>query len=221
MALPLRACPGFVAALVLGASWWLHAAHPQWWQFVLSAAAVAAWALAALGAKIGIPALTERLYAATAALAAGGWIAAATTLGPFASPLPQVLVVGGVVLAVPWWTHRRRRARVRVERKLEAWPEIAKAVGLAGSQVMSAMVDLWGWRARLRLARGQTIDDVTARIPAIESALGTFRGALRVYPTRDDKANRCELRVLGTDPHAEAIPWPGPSARSITQPIDL
>ena len=55
----------------------------------------------------------------------------------------------------------------------------------------------------------------------IESALGTFRGAVRVYPTRDDKANRCELRVLGTDPHAEAIAWPGPSARSITEPIDL
>ena len=86
---------------------------------------------------------------------------------------------------------------------------------------MSADVDLWGWRARLRLARGQTIADVTARIPAIESALGTFRGAVRVYPTRDGKANRCELRVLDTDPHAEAIAWPGPSARSITEPIDL
>jgi hypothetical protein len=86
---------------------------------------------------------------------------------------------------------------------------------------MSVTVDLWGWRTRLRLARGQTIADVTARIPAIESALGTFRGALRVYPTRDDKANRCELRVLSTDPHAEAIRWPGPSARSITHPVDL
>ena len=62
---------------------------------------------------------------------------------------------------------------------------------------------------------------MTAGIPAIESALGTFRGALRVYPTPDDKANRCELRMLGTDPHAEAISWPGPSAQSITQPVDL
>jgi hypothetical protein len=157
----------------------------------------------------------------TTTLAFGGWVAVATALGPFTSPLPQALIIGGPVLSVPWWTHRRRRERVRIERKLEAWPDIAGAIGLAGSQVMSAVVDLWGWRARLRLARGQTIADVTARIPAIESALGTFRGAVRVYPTPDDLANRCELRVLNSDPHANAIPWPGPSVSSITQPIDL
>ena len=122
---------------------------------------------------------------------------------------------------MPWWAHARRRARVRVERKLEAWPEIAQAVGLAGSQVMSAVVDVWGWRARFRLARGQTITDVIAKIPALESGLGTFRGAVRVYPTPDDLANRCELRVLDMDPHADAIPWPGPSVTSITQPIDF
>ena len=213
--------PVFLAALMLGAGWWLHAAHPKTWQFVLSVAVLAAWLLVTFGARIGIPALVERLYAATATLAAGGWMASATAVGPLVSPLPQALAVGGLALSVPWWAHRRRRARVRVERKLEAWPEIAKAVGLAGSQVMSAVVDVWGWRARLRLARGQTIADVTARIPAIESGLGTFRGAVRVYSTSDDLANRCELRVLDMDPHADAIPWPGPSVASITEPIDL
>ena len=86
---------------------------------------------------------------------------------------------------------------------------------------MSATVDVWGWRARFRLARGQTIKEVTAKIPAIESGLGTFRNAVRVYPTPDDLANRCEIRVLNMDPHADSIPWPGPSVSSITQPIDL
>jgi hypothetical protein len=34
---------------------------------------------------------------------------------------------------------------------LEAWPEIARAIGLAGAQVMAATVDLWGSaRARSR-----------------------------------------------------------------------
>jgi S-DNA-T family DNA segregation ATPase FtsK/SpoIIIE len=213
--------PAYWAAVILGASWWLHATHTRWWPFVLSASVVAAVMLAAFGARLGIPALIERLYAAVATLAAGGWAAAATALGAVAWPLPQALALGGLVLSVPWWAHRRRRARVRVERRLEAWPDIARAVGLAGSQVMSAVVDVWGWRARLRLARGQTIADVTAKIPAIESGLGTFRGAVRVHPTPDDLANRCELRVLDTDPHADAVPWPGPSAASITQPIDL
>ena len=50
-----------------------------------------------------------------------------------------------------------------------------------------------------------------AKLPAIESGLGTFRGAVRVYPTPDDLANRFELRVLDRDPHADAITWPGPS----------
>jgi S-DNA-T family DNA segregation ATPase FtsK/SpoIIIE len=34
-------------------------------------------------------------------------------------------------------------------------------------------------------------------------------------------ANRFELRVLDTDPHADAISWPGPSVASISEPIDL
>ena len=213
--------PLYLTVLIVGASWWLHVARPQWWAYILSIATVAASALAILGKRMGIPALIERLYVATTTLAVGGWLAVATALGPFTSPLPQTLIIGGPVLSVPWWAHRRRRARVRIERKLEAWPDIARAIGLAGSQVMSATVDLWGWRARLRLARGQTMADVTAKIAAIESGLGTFRGAVRVYPTPDDLANRCELRVLNSDPHADAIPWPGPSVNSITQPIDL
>ena len=167
------------------------------------------------GARIGLSRLAERVYAAAAVLAAGGWLAVAALLGPFTAPMPQVLGIGALVLAVPWWAHRRRRARVRVQRALAAWPDIAKAIGLPGSKIQSASVDLWGWRARVRLARGQTIADVTARIPAIESALGTYRGAVRVYPTGDGKANRCELRVLDTDPHAEAIAWPGP-----VRPVD-
>jgi hypothetical protein len=57
------------------------------------------------------------------------------------------------------------------------------------------------------LAPGQTIADVIVRIPAIESALGTYRGAVRVYRTRDDRANWCELRVLDTKSPREAMPW--------------
>jgi hypothetical protein len=213
--------PAAVAGAVLVAAWWLHAAHPQLWAWLLAVAYLAALAIGMLGERLGLSRLTERVYAGAAIFAAGTWLAFADLLGPFAPPLPQVLATGTILLAVPWWAHRRRRARARVQRTMAAWPDIAKVIGLPGSKIQSAGVDLWGWRARVRLARGQTIADLTARTPAIESALGTYRGAVRVYPTRDGKANRCELRVLNTDPHANAIDWPGPSALSITEPVDL
>ncbi|MEW2358258.1 FtsK/SpoIIIE domain-containing protein [Spirillospora sp. NPDC029432] len=208
------------AALAVGATV-LHLARPEWWPYLLGIATAAAWAPAVLGGRFGLRVRRERLYAATVAMSAGAWLAAATALGIGYGPLPQCLLAGTAVLAVPWWAHRRRRVKVRVDRQIAAWPEIAHSIGLPGSRAQSAGVDVWGWRARFALARGQTIQDVTAKVPAIESALGTFRGAVRVYPTRDDKANRFELRVLDTDPHADAIPWPGPSVASISEPIDL
>ena len=223
MAVPLRARARSPSPLaIVAAAWWLHATRPHWWL---------ARRRAGRRGRVGggpvrravadCPRGSSACTRPSTIYAAGVWLSAATALGPFVSPLPQALVIGALILSVPWWAHRRRRARVRVERKLQAWPDIAKAIGLAGSQVMSATVDVWGWRARFRLARGQTITDVVAKIPAIESGLGTFRGAVRVYPTPDDLANRCEIRVLDVDPHAGAIPWPGPSVTSITQPIDL
>jgi hypothetical protein len=213
--------PFGVTGALAGVGWWAHAALPAVAVPVLAGALAAALVVLAFGGRFGLGPTAERAYAGAVLLAGGAWLALAAALGPLTAPLPLALAIGAVVLSVPWWAHRRRRARVRVERTLAAWPDIARAVGLAGSAVMSATVDVWGWRARFRLARGQTITDVTARIPAIESGLGTFRGAVRVYPTPDDLANRFELRVLDTDPHADAIPWPGPSVRSVTEPVDL
>jgi hypothetical protein len=203
------------------AAWVLHAGHPHWWPVFTVAASIGVVVTALTGERYGLASRAERGFAMIVTAATGGWLAAATCLGPGRRPLPGLLLVSTCVLGVPWWAHRRRRAKVRVERLLAAWPEIASAVGLSGSRVMSAVVDVWGWRARFGLARGQTITDVVAKLPAIESGLGTFRGAARVYPTADDLANRFELRVLDTDPHADAITWPGPSATTITEPIDL
>ncbi|HUY45384.1 MAG TPA: cell division protein FtsK [Streptosporangiaceae bacterium] len=213
--------PLILATMTALAAWILHAAHPHWW-LALAAVTVAAMAGAGMtGRRFGLVTVAERGYAMAVIAATGGWLAAATAAGPSGAPLPGVLLVSACVLGVPWWAHRRRRARVRVERLLAAWPQIAPEVGLAGSRVMAAVVDVWGWRAVFGLARGQTIADVIARLPALESALGTFRGAARVFPTPDGLANRFELRVLDKDPHADAITWPGPSVQSITEPIDL
>jgi hypothetical protein len=213
--------PLALAAVAALAAWALHMTHPSWWLAFVAFIAAGVLGPGIAGRRLGLTTRAERGYAMIVIAGTGGWLAAATAVGPGHEPLPCLLLIGTSVLAVPWWTHRRRRAKVRVERTLAAWPEIAQAVGLAGSRVMSAVVDVWGWRARFALARGQTIQDVITKLPAIESGLGTFRGAVRVYPTPDDLANRFELRVLDSDPHADAITWPGPSIASISEPVDL
>src|SRR5690349_18113585 len=105
--------PATTAGAALGAGWWLHAAHPYWWPLLLTVSDLAAAALGAFGGRVGLTRLAERVYAATAVLLAGGWLAVAALVGPFTAPMPQVLGIGALVFAVPWWAHRRRRARAR------------------------------------------------------------------------------------------------------------
>lgn len=171
----------------------------------------------------------ERLYAASVVALAGAWLATATARGPGAAPLPTVLLLGTLVGGVPWWTHRRRRARVRVTRILDAWPTFSDSVGLPGSRVVSAVVDRWGWTGRLALRRGQTVAQAIAAAPGIESALAVRPGAVRVEPD-PARADRAVLRVIETDPLAAAVPWPGlpgadtteaGRAPSIVDPIEL
>ena len=218
-----------LAPLVLGATTGVTAAflHPRFsgWAPVVALLALVGsavlWCVERLTSGLrGI----ERAYAAAVTGGAGLWLAAATTFGPATAPLPVLLVLGTLAAAMPWWWHRRRRARVRVERTLEAWPDIAEAIGLKGSRVMSAVVDLWGWRARIGLRRGQTAADVIAKASALESGLGARPGSVRVEPD-PARADHCLIRVLNADPHARAIAWPASTSdtepHTITAPIPL
>lgn len=207
------------AVLSLGAAV-LHVQHAAWWPYVLGVTSTAVAMVLATGASFRLDRISERIYASSVISIAGVWSAAAVKFGPWHDPLPTFLGAAVIVAGLPWWTHRRRRVRVRVDRTIQAWPNIAEAVGLAGSRVLSAVVDVWGWRARLSLRAGQTVADVIAQVPAIESGIGTRPGAVRVEPD-PAHAGRVLMRVLAADPHAEAIPWPGVSVHSITQPITL
>lgn len=213
--------PAVAGALVLTATVLHgHVPHTAPLVAVLTAALAAGWSRPEIAPGLR---RIERGYAITVTIAAGLWLTFATAHGPGAAPLPFLLVLGTIIGGVPWWAHRRRRAKVRVERTLEAWPEIADAVGLTGSRVMSAVVDLWGWRARIGLRRGQTVTDLVNRVPALESGLGTRPGAVRVEPD-PDRADHALIRVLHADPHAQAIPYPTDqhhSVASITHPVPL
>jgi hypothetical protein len=132
--------PAGLALATLAAAWWLHATHPRGWPVIVAFTVIAAGVLAVAGGRLGFPTRAEACYAAAVVTGTGGWLSAAAILGPFIAPLPLALAGGGLVLAVPWWAHGRRRARVRVERKLAAWPEVSHAAGIGGSEVMSAVV---------------------------------------------------------------------------------
>ena len=218
----------------------MHGHHARWWipvscvtvlsSIVLGLPHRLLWAkpagqftagiLVRIWEACGIDRAIERAYAATVIAVTGGWLSAAIAIGPAVKPLPFIAVTSSVVLGIPWWFHRRRRAKVRVERTISGWPGIADNFGLPGSHIASVVVDAWGWTARVILRKGTTTDQAISKIPAIESGLGLRPGSVRVFPD-GTRADRFTMRIIETDPHAEPIPWPGPSAKSVTKPVDI
>jgi DNA segregation ATPase FtsK/SpoIIIE, S-DNA-T family len=217
-----------------------HGHHARWWIPVTAITAVTtillafphsilrrhpagrrtARVLAWIWEKCRIDRAAERAYAGTVIATAGGWLAAAIANGPAAKPLPLTALTATVILAVPWWFHRRRRAKVRIERAISGWPDIAGDIGLPGSRIANVVVDAWGWTARVLLRKGTTVAQAIAKIPDIESGLELRPGSVRIF-SDGKKANRLTMRVVETEPLAEPIPWPGPSITSVTQLAEI
>jgi S-DNA-T family DNA segregation ATPase FtsK/SpoIIIE len=95
----------------------------------------------------GISRPAERAYVTAVAVTAGGWISAAIAIGPLTHPLPGIAAIATVILGIPWWAHRRRRARVRIERTMQAWP------GMAGNMGPARLADHIGGRGRVGIHR--------------------------------------------------------------------
>ena len=232
--------PLWVALAAFTAAGAAHKHHAQWWIPVTAATAAItltlafplpvlrrhpagrriAGAISWLWDKCGIDRAIERAYAAAVTATVGGWLAAAIANGPTAKPLPMTELIATVILSVPWWFHRRRRAKVRIERKISGWPDISDNIGLPASRIASVVVDAWGWTARLILRKGTTVAQAIARIPDIESGLELRPGSIRIFPDAK-KANRLVMRVVETEPLAAPVPWPGPVIRSVTQLAEI
>ena len=227
-----------LAAFILAA--YTHRHHPAYWVPVISITVlvsfvlgiphrllwqgpggkITAGALTRLWAACGIDRGIERAYAAAVVAVTGGWLSAAIAAGPAVKPLPAVAGIATVILGIPWWFHRRRRAKARVERTIAAWPGVADNAGLAGSEILSVVVDAWGWTARVLLRNAITSDHAISRIPALESGLGLRPGSMRILPSQK-RADHLVMRVVENDPHADPVPWPGRWITTVKKPVEL
>ncbi len=232
--------PFLITAADYAAAAYTHRHHPHYWIPVLVLTLMTAivagmphrilWAhpsmkftaglISRAWLACGIDRTAERIYATTVITACGGWLTAAIAEGPTMKPLPSIAAIGAILLGIPWWAHRRRRARVRAIRTMQAWPNLADNMGLPGSRITSVVIDAWGWTGRVILRTGTTAAQAVNQLPAIESGLGIRPGTARAIPDTA-RADRVILRVIEKDPHAEPIPWKEPESATITKPIDL
>ncbi|TDC14511.1 FtsK/SpoIIIE domain-containing protein [Kribbella albertanoniae] len=211
---------------------WLHSAHPHWWPLIVLSGVAGIVVLAVRPATLltRFPVLERwrvRVWGAGFIVAVSAWLTAATIHGATAGAMETLAALATGVFAVPWlWREDRRRlTRVRIIR--DHFPDTADAAGLTGARMVSAVMDKWGWTARIKLRRGQTYSDVVKQLPELESALGARIGGTRAEPVPDD-ASQFTLRLVETDPHAQPIVWEprpvpvlGKSRASITQPVTV
>jgi len=207
-----------VAMVTLAAGLVLGVPHRLLW--AMPARAFTAGIITRMWEACGITRPAERAYVTAVVVTGGGWLSAAIAAGPSVKPLPAIAGIATVILGVPWWAHRRRRAKVRIERTVQTWPDIAENMGLPGSRIVSATGNTWGFTARVILRKGTTAVQAINQVPAIESGLGIRPGSVRALPD-PARADAVILRVIETDPHAQPINWPGQPATSVKRPVEL
>ena len=98
------------------------------------------------------------------------------------------------------------------------WAQTAQAAGLAGTTLSHLTTTPFGWTAKLLLRPGQTIADAIRQREALESALDVRPRSVRLEED-PSRARQVLVRVVERDPHAAPIPWAGPVAGSIRQPL--
>lgn len=207
--------PVYLAVAVFVGGLWLHHVHSSWMPWLIGVTAASAMVVAVVPARwfgwasfgpiLDRP--VERAYAVVVIVMIGGWLSAACHVGATIRPLPTVALFAGVGCAVPWWVHRRRRAKARVARDWADWPDLAEQAGLPGSKVLSIVVGKFGYVVRLALRKGHTAAQAIAAIAGIESVLGLRVGSVRVE-LEPKRADRVTVRVIEKDPHAQPIVLP-------------
>lgn len=171
-----------------------------------------------------------RAHAGVAAAASAGWVAAAPVFGP-GGWMTWAVWLGGYALAVPYWMrHSDPDPDTAAEREQPApaptpepppeqpdwrvtrWTSyISKHNGhLPGSRLTDVESFELGWRATVKLRRGQHWHEITARSREIASVFDLPDGRVLPEHLEDTPVHQARLTVLTHNPLQRVVHWPGP-----------
>lgn len=197
-----------------------------------------AWTTALItGCVIGLTGLTwhqsharsplGRLHTTLTTLAGGLWVCAATINGPASTVTGRLILIGGVTLALSFNIRTVIRTKNIDVAGAVADPlgflfgRGAAAAGMPAVEARTTKATAHKVEGAVQLEAGrQTADDLTKKLPYVESGIGLPPGSITtsIDPDHADRA-----KVVISDPRVmkNPIPWPGPSrpGASIADPI--
>ncbi|MEU1731343.1 hypothetical protein [Streptosporangium sp. NPDC020145] len=201
---------------------------------------VVAWTTALItGCVIGLTGLTwhqsharspvGRLHTTLTTLAGGLWVCAATINGPASTVTGRLILIGGVTMALSF----NIRTVIRTKQIDVAgavtdplgflFGRGATAAGMHAVEARTTRASAHKVEGAVQLEAGrQTADDLTKKLPYVESGIGLPPGSITTSVDPDDASR---AKVVISDPRVmkNPIPWPGPSTpgASIADPIRL
>jgi DNA segregation ATPase FtsK/SpoIIIE, S-DNA-T family len=147
------------------------------------------------------------------------WLIFASAISPWHMGMFWTWLVGTLLFTVLFATNGRLEQRIQMERVVEAWPGVARAIGEVGARMPKGAFKATasGWRATID---GSTADDLTRSVSTIEKLLRLKRGKLRVEATTD--AHITHLIYEEREPYAGGVEFDRSKLiKSIKDPIFL
>ncbi len=180
--------------------------------FVVIGELAATAGLAMFAFAIGTQTRRHRLVTAhtTGTICAVGFAVVVTTIIGFPAPWLWVLTLGAVVGAGSWNLRRIDALRADPREPGDSEDSLAKAVGLAKTQVGRPDVHANRVEIPLKHRGGETVADAQSALPKIEAVAGTLPGRSRVVRDPDD-ASRSKMILTTQDALKHWTRWPGPA----------
>jgi hypothetical protein len=213
--------PIYMVFYVFAAGIILHVFDRQYWALPILVAGIGSLPLIFVLHEIRKVPMQVCAYFSVLVFSTGTWLTIAARNSPFHWGIVWSVIITTLILGSLWWWHRRIHTRVRIERRLSRWKDVAKDVGLPASKQRLTRLTPYGYELKGTLARGQTIALAQSKTREMESAYGLPHGSLSIYPHPNGRAHKYQGIVMDKDPLEKPIPWKNPTIASVKHPVTL